>query len=256
MFSLIFSKNRACQLELCLRSHQRFWGEQIKVLYVADKEFQSGYDKLKKMYPDVEFITQTDFWKQVNDLVEGKFTTFNCDDDVMIREFHEGMPEFLEFRNNPDILTLSFRLGQHYDYSWDAEVSFPTPEFRQGMWEWWRYGFDYGYPMSVLGNIFRTSDIKPLLDSRGFTSPNTLESVLAKDPISRPLMICFDEPRSINLPMNLVQNEAKKNRYAGLSTKELNQKFLNGYVIDLDDIIEKAKESKSCFMSTEIKWQK
>ena len=85
MNTLIFSKNRPAQLELCLRSHQKFWDKPIKVIYKSTEAcFDEGYEKLKKMYPKVEFERETDFKHQTIEALQAPYSVFFCDDDVMI----------------------------------------------------------------------------------------------------------------------------------------------------------------------------
>jgi hypothetical protein len=255
MNTLIFSKNRPAQLELCLRSHQKFWDKPIKVLYKSDKEFESGYEKVREMYPKVEFLEEYNFKKQVCEALQAPYSVFFCDDDVMIRKFDENCPEFQEFKKNDDILCLSLRLARNYDYCFDSDKKVEIPKFINGMWEWFHYPLDWGYPMSVLGHIFRTSELKPLVERLNFKSPNTFEGIMAQHPIPKPLMIGFKEAKNINLPMNLVQNEALNNRAGDTDIYELNKKFLEGYVIDLDDIIKQAKKARSCFFTPVFKWR-
>ena len=250
MRSLIFSKNRPAQLELCLRSHKRFWGEDIKVLYSYDTEYKKGYDKLKKMYPEVEFELETDFRQQVIDSLGGRYTVYYCDDDVIIRPYID----ITDRLNNLDIACISQRMGQNYDYCFDSDVPVEIPRFIDNLWEWQKYPLDWGYPMSVLGNIFRTEDIKPIIEMTPFRCPNTFEGNLAKNPIQKPLMVGFKEARNINLPQNLVQTISPKNRAGTLSIKEAYDRFMNGQIIDLDDVIEKTKDARSCFILVEFKW--
>ena len=71
--TLIFSKNRACQLELLLRSLNM----PVSVLYTFDPEFAAGYLKLIKMYPQVNFIKQTNFKSQLIKFVKKYYLNYN-----------------------------------------------------------------------------------------------------------------------------------------------------------------------------------
>jgi len=256
MESLVFSKNRPAQLELYIRSHKRFWGEPMRVLYKADREYEPGYEKVMNMYPDVVFEKETNFRKQVIGNLRGEYTVYFCDDDVMIRPFSEKMREFKKFASSPDILCLSLRMARNYDYCFDSDQKVEIPKFKNGVWEWYKYPLDWGYPMSVLGNIFRTEDIKPLIERLNFSSPNTFEGQMAANPLPMLYMIGFKHARNINLPQNLVQTEAMDNRAGDTSIKELNDKFMDGYIIDLNDVIKKTKKARSCFTIINFKWRK
>src|SRR3990170_6252117 len=112
--TIIFSKNRACQLELLLHS----LNIPATVLYTHSPEFKAGYSQVKKMYTAVKFVRETDFRKQLIDLVTrgGKYVLFLVDDDVMIRPFAKNCREFKEFKRNSKILCLSLRLSP--DHCW------------------------------------------------------------------------------------------------------------------------------------------
>lgn len=251
METLIFSKNRPAQLELCFRSHKRFWGEEVTVLYTRDFDYREGYEKLRLKYKDVYFELETDFRKQVIDYVKrNKLPVFYCDDDVMIRPYLD-ITDKLE---NPDIACISQRMDHRYNYCFDSDVPVEIPRFIDNMWEWKKYPLDWGYPMSVLGNIFRQEDLLPILESINFKCPNTLEGRLAEHPIDKPLMVGFERARNINLPQNLVQTIAPNNRAGNYSPESLNHKFMDGFVIDLDDVIKKTKNATSCFMNIDFRW--
>src|SRR6266404_5273265 len=106
--TIVFSRNRACQLELLLRSLSM----PVTVLYFYDPEFKAGYDKLIKMYPSLNFVLRYDFKNQLLEIIKKgtKYVLFLVDDDIMVDAFHENCPEFKEFKANSDILSLSLRL--------------------------------------------------------------------------------------------------------------------------------------------------
>jgi|SRR3989344_6961277 len=245
--TIIFSKNRACQLELLLRSLNM----PATVLYTYDPAFGSGYDKLIKMYPDVRFVFETAFKAQMVEYMgkySGEYVMFLVDDDVMIEPFKEYDPLFEEFKKNQDIICLSLRLAPHYQ---------GAPAFKNNTWEWRGLKHDWGYPMSVSANIFRKRDILPTMSSGSFDMPNDLEVLLRKNPPRKPLMICADKPNIINVPANLVQTKYRPNRFKnmGIPVEDINKKFLSGFRISLEDIVGKARSSKNCFLVTDYKYE-
>ncbi len=245
--TIIFSKNRACQLEVLLRS----LNFSSNVIYTYDSAFKSGYDKLITMYPKVNFILEKDFKLQIIECMENsseEFVLFLVDDDVMIKSFAENCPEFEEFKKNQDIISLSLRLAPYYD---------GAPKMDNNIWNWRGLKHDWGYPMSVSAHIFRRQDILPIMINGEFKNPNDLEVLLRKNPPNKPLMICVSEPNIINTPANVVQTKYRLNRFgnAGISPEEMNDKFLSGQQIFLNDIIEKARNSKACFLVTDFKYE-
>jgi len=245
--TIIFSKNRACQLEVLLRN----LNFPASVIYTFNPAFESGYNKLIAMYPKVKFILETDFRTQIIECLEKsseEFVLFLVDDDVVIRPFNENCPEFEEFKKNQDIISLSLRLAPHYE---------GAPKMDNNIWKWRGLRHDWGYPMSVSANIFRKQDILPIIINGSFNMPNDLEVLLRRNPPNKSLMICVSEPKIINTPANVVQTKYGLNRFgnSGISPEVMNEKFLNGQKISLDYIIEKAKTSKSCFLLTDFKYE-
>jgi len=255
--TIIFSKNRACQLELLLRSLSM----PATVLYACDPEFKAGYDKLIEMYPSVKFIHETNFKDQLLKIIkEGeKYVMFLVDDDIMIDPFYENCPEFAEFKRNPEIICLSLRMSPVYCYK-------GLPIFKDNKWEWRIYSpggrfhshhlRNWGYPMSVGSHIFRKEDILPvIISAKKITTPNYLEGALSANIVpNRSLMICFDKPKVINNMANQVQSDFPCGNF-GISVKELEEKFLKGERLSLEDIKAKASEARDCFLKTDYKWE-
>ena len=64
--AIIFSKNRALQLDLCLRTLQLHCADihkisDVNVLYKADDHHKESYEILKREYPDVNFVEEVSF---------------------------------------------------------------------------------------------------------------------------------------------------------------------------------------------------
>lgn len=248
MKSIIFSYNRACQLDLLIRSHKRFWGEDISVIYRYSNYFyKQGYEKLKLKHPEVKMVEQTNFKQNTLDAMDGEYTVFFCDDEVMIRPLHQRSREFQTFLLDPRIVCMSLRLDKRYTDYVNAKNVMTPPKFgKYNTWDWRGEDLDWGYPNALSGHIFRTSVIKPIIERLEFNTPSSLEPQIDFDN-STPLMICFDRARNIGCPMNKVQTESPDPISGDISVEWLNKEFLSGNEIDLDSVIKEAKESKSCF---------
>lgn len=258
MESLIFSINRPMQLELCLHSHQLFWGEKITVLYKAtEPEYQEGYEVLKEEYPDVNFLKEDDFKQQVVDYVKrNKYTLFYCDDDIIIKPItKKDEKKIKDLLKTEDLLCVSMRLDKKYDYHFETDSIVPRPEFKDNFWMWEKALFDWNFPMSVLGHVFRSEDMLPLCEDLIYSTPNYLESELAKNYLDKPLMACLDEAKNINIPSNVVQT-THPNRAGNVSIEGLNKSFLEGDRIDIDDVLDQTKDARSCFMLIDFKYIK
>jgi hypothetical protein len=229
--TIVFSKNRACQLDLLLRS----LSIPVCVLYTYNSEFEAGYNKLIDMYPKVNFIKQKDFKKDLLKIIEkSKYVLFLTDDDVMVDPFHEDCSEFIEFKDDPEILSLSLGLSSNV---------------ASQKWRWGDYHGNYrlrmwGYPMSVDSCIFRKEDIFDTILNNKMSNPNYLETALNLNIPDRPLMMCFDTPKIINNSVNQVQRDFPAHT-SGPTAQELEKIFLSGKRLSLQDMKEKAKRART-----------
>jgi len=252
---IIFSRDRACQLDLFFRSFKYYVKDNIKlkVLYTfSDKYFEEGYKKVKEYHPEIEYVLEKDFKNDIinNIDTEDKYTTFFVDDIIFKNYFSLESPFFEIFRNNDDILCLSLRLHPRLTYCYTARLNMTPPKMVNNTWEWRGNRGDFGYPMSVDGHIFRTNEILPKLKSLNYRNPNSLESVLVSSPINKPKMICCDNSVIINNPCNKVQIN-NPNRHGDINPKYLNDNFINGYIIDLEPY--KGIDNESCHKELPVK---
>ena len=228
----------------------------LQVLYTCDPEYKAAYDKARKMHPNVEFILEENFQRQVIKSITDEHFLFLPDDEVMIDTYSEDCPEFIKFLKNEDIICLNLRMARNYDYDFLKDKQVPIPEFNGGMWEWKNYRHDWGYPMAAGSHIFRKKDILPILKKSQFSDPNTLERSMRfmRWTLNKPLMIGFEKAKFINIPVNRVGKIP--NRIGNIPASFINDKFMDGYVIELDPIIEEAKKTRSYFMPVDFKWRK
>ena len=250
---IIFSKNRSCQLELLLRSIKFFFKDwntyHFCVLYThSDLNYRDGYENAKSLHPEFTYVCENDysdisFKDHTLNLVKNSlpYTVFFVDDNVFRQQLDLESETFQVFKQRKEILCLSLRLSPEINYCYAFDKESHLPNFNQDLiWNWResQSQFDWAYPMSLDGHIFRTSEIKPLLDSIEFNSPNSLESNLASSPIDLPKIICFSDSKIVNIPANRVQN-THENRHGSLASElDLNQEFLRGKKISLKTILD------------------
>lgn len=236
----IFSKDRAAQLELLLRSMKKYFKEwnnySINVLYThSDESYKKGYDLTFKKHPEFNYIKESSF---KNDLLKSidpnkQFTTFFVDDNIFKEPFSINDDEFKIFNDSDEILCLSLRLHPNLTYCYPARVVMTKPG--ENIFDWRGKKGDFGYPMSLDGHIFRTKDIISKLKEINYRNPNSLESGLASNPIHKPLMIMYDKSIIINNPVNKVQN-FNQNVHGNISADHINKQYLNGRIISLKNI--------------------
>ncbi len=249
----LFSKDRATQLELLLRSTKEYFKEyydtKINVLYTySNDSFKEGYDKVKLEYPEINFIKERNFKKDVISLVDinNKYTIFFVDDQVFKETFE--MFEIINFEKNEHILCVSLRLHPNMTYCYTANVQM-TP-IKNNVWSWRGLPGDYGYPMSLDSHVFLTQDILPYLINVDYKNPNSLESIISSYPINKTLMMCFDKSKTFNNPCNKVQTN-NPNKHGNITAEYLNQEFLNGSIIDLTPF--RGLNNESCHKEMPIK---
>jgi len=270
LHSIIFSKDRACQLKLTLSSFKKnasdFIGHgQVDIIYLASNDkFQEAYDFLIKEYENtsVSFIKQTVNFKE--DLLsvlksDIEYTSFFTDDDIIFKPIKTE--DILKHLKDDDVFCFSLRLGEnvkwcytmgcdnvlHNQEDWDDFIK----------WDWTKHYLDFGYPLSVDGHVFRTSDIYKLIKKTTFTNPNTLEAGLQMfDNFPRDKMASYKHSVLVNSPANMVQEvfNNKRGEEHGISAIELNDRFLSGEEIDLD-VLDFSK-IKGCHQEIEFKFKK
>lgn len=101
-------------------------------------------------------------------------------------------------------------------------------------WSWAGADGDWGYPLSVDGNLFATAEIRAMAGASSYAAPNSFEfSLQAFSHIfNRREGVCFRKSRLVNIPNNLVQNEFH-NRSAGGGATELLHAWRSGQKIDI-----------------------
>ena len=254
---VVFSKDRAMQVELLIRSFNRFVAYSdlfvINVLYTySNDKFKEGYEKLiNKNYSNVILHKETDFKKQVLILVDPakEHTVFFVDDIVFKNplDFYDKQMDI--FNWDESIICRSLRLHRDLSYCYPLQIAIRQPPFLDNnIFNWKKEKGDYGYPMSLDGHIFRTKDIMDELRSFDYKNPNTLEGELTHKKNIAPRMICYDRSIVFSNPLNKVQT-VNDNIYGNISAEFLNDKFLEGFIIDLTPFM--GFHNRSCHQEVE-----
>jgi hypothetical protein len=218
--TIIFSKDRATQLDALLRSLIRFAPQLLPatVLFLATEDrYREAYRILIAEHPSKVFFLQqgSSFRDDLLSLIlpDTALTTMLVDDDV----FYRSAPLVPKLQSGQ---CFSFRLGQNIqrDYVTRKEQVPGSENFR--------------YSYSLDGHVFRTDDLLPLVRCLEFDCPNRLEAYMQRS--GQPLEIFYDQHSSlVGIPHNLVQTAWPQVSMGG-SAEELNDRFLVGERIDLD----------------------
>lgn len=242
MITIIFSKDRANQLNNCIRSfvdHVHVRSNTYVIYKASNEDFQKGYDKCIERYPYIKFLKEENFKQDLISIFdteppEQQHVMFLVDDIHFMNNIKQDDVQFdyLEFS---EMVAISSRLSKNVNYCYALDRDVKTPKFVKGcVWNWKHEQGDWGYPMSVDGNIYKRSFIEPYVRYSTYSNPNTFEAALAYNinHMSRDknLLCCYDEAsRLVNVPMNRVQSQFP-NRYGKreeLTAEKLNEMFLN-----------------------------
>lgn len=240
---IVFSKDRAAQLDLFLTTANQFWPTlKPTVLYtVSDPEFEQGYQQIRTLHPHATLVRETkqpglrrgsDFKKQLVSLMDNskQYTVCFVDDVVFISKPNEE--KIAQALQRDDVICSSLRMQPGYDWCYTANEPMTPPQIDQDMtWDWTKATHDWGYPMTVDGHVYRTADFLPYLKKCKYKNPNSLEAVMDQKRPNTPRIHCHPNAVILNNPTNIVQNQ-HGNRHGTQTTKDINTQFLAGNRID------------------------
>jgi glycosyltransferase involved in cell wall biosynthesis len=246
---LIFSKDRPLQLDGTLQSFKRHCrdaaGVTVRVLYTAStSRIRSFYRQLMREHPEIHFVEEFDFRRDVNFLLGmHEFVLFLVDDCLFVGDF--SLAECTAaLGRHPDAIGVSLRLGKNTTTCYALHkpqrlaAMHPVSESLQAF-HWPGMDGDFGYPLEVSSSIYRAADLRELLAEIPFRNPNTLEAELANRAERlreiRPVLLCPGQSLAFCAPVNLVQQvcENRAGSQPELSAGALADKFANGWRIDV-----------------------
>lgn len=250
---LIFSKDRAMQLDAALRSFYMHCSDvhllDLKVIYkTSNAVHEKQYEDLKKDYVSVLFIKEDGFKEQVLSVIR-KYTyiLFLVDDNIFLRNF--SISELTNNLNeNKNAIGFSLRLGANTVYCYALHSSQTPPNFTKVTSDILKYDWtfaerDFGYPLEVSSSLYRVKEIYPLLVQIHFRNPNTLEGQLAANKHvyvkTRPNLLCGKLSLTFCDPLNMVQDVCD-NRAGSedcYTSNTLSKKFGEGYRINIENYI-------------------
>lgn len=226
-----------------IKKYTNLSSRNINVLHRYDEKYSEGLKTLKEIHTDVNFIQEQNFEKQVKDyLMSGeKYCTFFVDDMIVKDDIDFNVPcNILE--SNESVLMFSLRLGTHLTHCYPVNSFQKVPngnvnsDLQVFIWPWRDAQFDWNYPLSVDGHIFRRSDVSSWTTRLNFKNPNKFEESLQVIPRIFPLSdigCSFLNSKVVNIPSNRVQNEIL-NRNEEESIDDSYESWMSGKEIDFD----------------------
>lgn len=246
MLVIIFSKNRAMQLDLLLRSLQLHCLVPHRVFVAWTNSpgiHRQAAAELAKAYPDVTFIDDAMYGgpgRTVDTLMDEQYgdkTMLLVDDAVLRAPIRPSDPPFQRLEADPTVEQISTRLYRNITtcYALGTRQSVPK-DIDRGIFQWRHASVgDWNYPASIDGGIWLTSWLRRRLEEIDWNTPNELEAQLAvKSHHAKPLMALYpDFAPLLTIPANRVQHQFP-NRHGGGSIDDLCSQYLEGKRIDLE----------------------
>jgi hypothetical protein len=181
---LIFSKNRACQLDLLLRNI-RFLTlinpslYNINVLYTHDEDHKSSYEVCQHEHiKRVNFIKEVDFVSQVKELLYDSICLLT-DDTSFFRKFN--LPFVV-----PENECFSWRLGyntvvqDHFNQTFQPLLI--PDSYSDNLISWNPNNYpnwcNWGYPFSFDGHVYSSKTLLDILKDKDFKNTNEIEGIL------------------------------------------------------------------------------
>ena len=249
---LIWTKDRACQSDLLLRSIKDNLTNYNKIYLrydYSDNNYKDGYQKLMNTDygMDISFIERTDFAEDTRSIInrmESPHMVALCDDDVFTSptELVHIMRYYSE-----DVAAISMRMGTNITYCYGTQKESPLPEFVDCKgnflkWEWAKSDptTDWGYPGAVNIHIYKTQWYRDMIKNAKFNNPNELEYIFNtnRNKFAK-YLLSFKQPRILNIPINQVQTVCPSNPFGKnyrYDRIELNNWWLLGYRIKTSNI--------------------
>lgn len=249
---VVFSKNRAMQLDLLLRSLYLHNKEQhnVTIIYTTtDEKHENSYALLKQDFPRISFIKQTNFKQDLLQALENEeYVLFLVDDCVFIRDF--SLDKIVGvFKQRAEYIGFSLRLGLNTTYRYPFYGKQTVPVY-ETIWEeymcfnWTTAGGDFAYPLELSSSLYRVSDTLALFTNRDYNNPNELETIISESADTfrttyPPLLLSGITSIAFCNMLNKV-NQGNMNRCGGVaeySIDALLEKYENGYRINLNPFV-------------------
>lgn len=230
---LVFSRDRAAQLDLLLRSIDRNMpSEETTVIWTSsDEKFRLGYQEI--VSPNTRFVfqeTNVEFDAALREAVGASETvSFFCDDDIVFRP----VPALPSSLLTEGVLCSRLVVGQE-NLNMALPDGFPT-------WKWNSLKpNNFGFVGGVDGDTYRSHEVLKMLGEEMVWNPTRVETVLSKGfrecSDTLPLVASFQHQCVVGVAVNRVSqtSEVGCGFVFPQSTEDLNNRFLSGQRINYD----------------------
>ena len=215
---IVFSRNRALQLDALLRSIEEYNESpfDVYIQYSCSLNHKQSYESLISKYGNATrytFVREESFPVSLLDLigkVKTQFLFFLVDDQVFVKPFN--MEQIISVMK--DNTFFSLRLGKSItDFGIFERKLIPKyntlPDYLEWSWKQNKDQKDWGYQFSVDGTVYRTLDVWRASKSIPFKAPNSYEDNMNSVCYFRGdnIGMSYHEPVVINLIINASRQE-------------------------------------------------
>lgn len=227
--SIIFSKDRPLQLDLCLNSIERNFRDSTNtvVIYKYSDIYLDSIQALKHEHPNVKFIEQSSsIYEDILNITNSSENQYVCmltDDDIVYMPVNIPNMVYSQIFAAPNVACISLRLGHnintrfhHGRVAKDVLVKYQEIEgFIFIPRTLYLYGSYWSYSHSVDGHIFRKSAVVKMFSELSYLdklfnykqTPNEVESQMQKFwTQDGEFMVCLKHSSVVNSPNNRVSD--------------------------------------------------
>jgi len=260
---IVFSKDRAPQLDLLLRTYARYAKPHptpVRLQYAASTALheQAYRDVIAHHQPILSSVVpETGFKPTLITLMSNcsaRNVMFLVDDIVFIEDFDIDMLSHWDTGRS----IFSLRLGANILRSFNSGVDvLPQPRLQRALagnqevlnWAWRSGELDWSLPTSLDGNVLPAAELVPLIASQQIKGPNSLEQALGNYRFLFKFRLgsCYPTSRLVNLPMNTVKSESGFDfPNLNIDPTHLAEQYRQGMRLDIDDYL--GMKPDSCHM--------
>ncbi len=245
---IISSYNRPAQLDLCLRSIEKYFKNRGQIYIItksSNDSFYEGYIKVFNTnyksdimyYKENEEYCYNKIFKEILKESQSKYILFLSDDCIFIN--NTILPADFKLFDNE--YGFSLRLSENITYCQPANLNIEPPKvFPNYEYISWNYkNYDkrgcWGYAMPYDSTIYRINDIYKMIQDVYFRNPYELENYLHNEYNNdmKTFCRCFKEQKCISVSNNQT-GQGANNPHGNQTIDFLNEKFLRGYRLKLE----------------------
>ena len=261
---IIWSKDRAAQLDLLLRSLEEFMPNTFNVNVVftySDEKYRMAYNNVLSTSPVAFHMKdETNFRKDTmlnieNKLSNNDLVAFATDDTVLIRP-----AEFkTEYMDNVSVfsLRLGFNTIEQDIHAGTQQPPLTTYDDEDQTMSWFFSDYhphhNYGYPFGLDMHVYHREELYNIMRYIPFKNTKELESALFHKRLCiKPKMRSFKQSVAVNVPVNSISGVTRAGEIHASATEYLNEEYLKGRRLSLDAL---SKEKiVGCHQEINLEW--